>query len=207
MRLAIAGMLTAAFAAFAPAGEASAQDPTAGQLRSPVLVIDSERLYLASAFGQRIAAEVAADSLALGAENRAIEEDLTAEELDLTEKRATTEPAAFRVLADAFDEKVRRIRREQDAKALALSRRQDESRGAFLTASVPVLEAMMREAGAVVVLEQRTVFLTLNAVDITSAAVRRIDAQIGDGSSMTTAPQNDAPQDDARQDAPPETNP
>lgn len=177
-----AGGAALAALALGAAGPVRAQSAGPGtQVRSPVLVIDSDVLYRDSAFGRRVLADVEAERTALAAENRQIEADLTAEERDLTERRATLDPATFRDLADAFDEKVRAIRREQDAKARALSLALEDSRGAFLTAAAPVLEAMMREAGAAVVLERRSVFLSLNLIDITRDAVARIDAELGDG--------------------------
>ncbi len=170
-----------------PPGPAAAQSASsATQVRSPVLVIDSDMLYRDSAYGRRVLASVEAERVALAAENREIEADLTAEERDLTERRASLDPETFRDLADAFDEKVRAIRREQDAKARALSLRLEDSRGEFLTTAAPVLEAMMREAGAAVVLERRSVFLSLNLVDITRDAVVRIDAELGDGTDGGT---------------------
>lgn len=175
-----------------------AQEAPLGQLRSPVLVLDFEQLYMDSAFGRKIAAEVQAGRTELAAENREIEAELTQEERLLTDQRPTLDPDAFRVLADAFDEKVRSIRREQDEKARRLSRRQEGSRDAFLTAAIPVLQELMREAGAAVVLEQRSVFLSLNAIDITRDAVARIDAVIGDGRMLDT-PSDPAPDATPRQ--------
>lgn len=168
----------------APASMAQAQDTSGlgtAQIRSPVLVIDSDMLYRDSAYGRRVIADVEAERVALATENRQIEADLTAEEQRLTEQRPQLDPETFRDLADAFDEKVRAIRREQDSKARALSLRVEDNRGQFLSAAAPVLEAMMREAGAAVVLERRSVFLSLNLVDITRNAVDRIDRELGDG--------------------------
>lgn len=159
----------------------AAQEPRGVQ--SPILVIDSERLFAESAFGQRIADEIEEAGAALAAENRQIETELEEEEKALTEQRPDLDPDAFRDLADAFDEKVRSVRREQETKARALVRRQEAAQVRFLGAAAPVLEDLMREAGAAVVLEQRSVFLSLNAVDITARAVARIDTQIGDGTT------------------------
>ena len=39
----------------------------------------------------------------------------------------------------------------------------------------------MRETGAAVVLEQRSVFISANAIDITDTAIARIDAVLQDG--------------------------
>jgi Skp family chaperone for outer membrane proteins len=158
-----------------------AQAQQLGTVQSPILTVEAERLFVQSQFGQRIAREIEAESAVLAAENRRIEAELTAEEQDLTERRATMEPEAFRALADAFDAKVQDIRRTQDAKTRALNQRREADRVAFLQAAAPVLERLMREAGAAVILERGSVFLSLNATDITEEAVARIDAAIGDG--------------------------
>ena len=152
-----------------------------GVTGSPILTIESNRLFADSAFGQRVAREIEADSAVLSAENRRIEAELTAEERDLTERRPEMEPDAFRVLADAFDEKVQTIRREQDEKGRLLNQKQDASRVMFFNAARPILENLMREAGAAVILERSTVFLSANISDVTDLAITRIDAILGEG--------------------------
>lgn len=161
------------------AGAAASQQT--GIVRSPVLVIDTDQLYATSAFGQRVAADLQARGEALAAENRRIEGDLEAEERSLTEQRKTMTPDAFRVLADAFDEKVTQVRRAQSAKTQALNAQIEEQQIIFLQAAAPVLEGLMRDAGAAVILNARDVFLSVDAVDVTSEAVTRIDRTLGDG--------------------------
>ncbi|MCA0919735.1 OmpH family outer membrane protein [Pseudooceanicola nanhaiensis] len=147
-------------------------------LRSPILTIDSQRLFADSKLGQQIAARVEEETAALTAENRRIEAELIAEEQDLTDKRATMEPKAFRDLADAFDEKVRRIRSEQDTKARALNQTNDASRREFLGRARPALEQLMQEIGAAVILEQRSVLLSAGVIDITDEAISLLDRQM-----------------------------
>lgn len=156
-----------------------------GLPQSAILTIETDRLFSASAFGRRIANEIEAESAVLAAENRRMEAELTAEEKDLTQRRSEMEPDAFRTLADAFDEKVQGIRRTQDAKARALNQKADKARGDFLRAARPVLEALMRETGASVILERSSVFLSANATDVTDEAITQIDAAIGDGAQST----------------------
>ncbi|MEM8732101.1 MAG: OmpH family outer membrane protein [Pseudomonadota bacterium] len=163
-------------------GPVAAQDAGA---QAPILTIDSERFFSESAFGRRIAAEIEAATTDLAAENRRIEATLTKEEQDLTDQRADLPPDEFRSLADAFDLRVQRIRREQEAKARALVDRSDADRLAFLRAARPVLGQVMREAGASVILERASVFFSSNASDITDRAVRLIDASIGDGADQS----------------------
>jgi hypothetical protein len=47
-----------------------------------------------------------------------------------------------------------------------------------------ILGDLMLERGAVAVLDQRIVFLSHSSVDMTAAAVARIDAVLGDGSTV-----------------------
>lgn len=155
-----------------------------GIVQSPILTVESDRLFSDSAFGKRLARELEAESAVLAAENRKIEAKLTAEEKDLTERRPNMDPEAFRVLADAFDEKVNEIRRTQDAKARELNHKRDAERVVYLQSVAPVLEMMMRESGAAIILERSSVFISANVIDITDAAIRRIDNVIGDGSQL-----------------------
>ncbi|MDX1780895.1 MAG: OmpH family outer membrane protein [Thalassovita sp.] len=151
-------------------------------VRSPVLTIDSDRLYAESLYGKRKQSEFEADVVVLEAENRRIEAELTEEEKQLTEKRPGMAADEFRELADAFDAKVQRIRNEQTAKLRNLAQRRDNAQRNFLQAAIPVLEDIMAEAGAAIIVESRSVFLSARIIDVTSDAVARIDERIGDGS-------------------------
>lgn len=158
--------------------------PTAEPSRaviSPVLTIDSERMFRESAFGQRVNREIEEQSTALATENREIEAALEAEERSLTEKRATMELEDFRKLADAFDQKVQRTRSEQAAKNRALSERLEVERERFLTAAAPVLEQLMRNSDAAVILERRRVFVSSAAIEVTGQAIALLDETLGTG--------------------------
>jgi Skp family chaperone for outer membrane proteins len=168
--------------ALAGAGPAPAQTGSAAAM--PVLVIRQDRLFEATQFGRAAEARLEAASAALIAENARIEAELEAEERALTDRRAVLPPAEFRPLAEAFDARVERIRTEQDAKLRELNRSQEADRKRFLEAVLPVLADLMREKGALVILDQQTVFLSLDSIDITDEAVARIDAAIGDGTSL-----------------------
>lgn len=154
-----------------------------GLAQAAILTISAERLFAETAFGRRAAQEIEAESAVLAAENRRIEAELSVEERDLTERRPGMDPEAFRALADAFDEKVQDFRRAQDAKARALGKSNEAAKLEFLKAARPVLEELMRESGAGVILERSSVFLSSNATDVTELAIERIDAAIGDGTA------------------------
>jgi len=184
-RAALALILAIAFAGAVPA---AAQHLTAresglgtGTIVSPVLTIDSDRLFLESAFGRRVASEIEERGAVLAAENRGIEADLEAEEQQLTEIRTTTAPEDFRAMADAFDRKVQDTRQAQAAKGRAINALLDQERDVFLAAAAPVLERLMRDADAAVILERRSVFVSANAIDITQTAITLLNETLGSG--------------------------
>ncbi|QPM89508.1 OmpH family outer membrane protein [Pseudooceanicola algae] len=162
----------------------SGDAPTASQVEpgtlptSPVLTVDSERLFAGSRFGQSLSARLESEAADIAAENRQIEADLAEEERSLTELRGQMEPVAFRSLAEEFDAKVSRIRREREDRAKTFGQSSDMARRQFLSAAEPVLKEIMRDAGAAVMLEQLTVFLSRDVVDITDEAIARIDATL-----------------------------
>jgi Skp family chaperone for outer membrane proteins len=180
--------------ALALAGPGRAQDDTPptdlalGQVQSPVLTIDVDRLFSASLFGQRAAEEIRLASEDLAAENRQIEAALTEEERSLTLRRPTMTPEAFQAEAAAFDEKVQGIRAAQDAKEADLQQALTRHQDAFLQVATPVLGQLMRDSGAAVILDRRSIFLSLGAVDITDRAIGLIDAAIGDGATLDDIP-------------------
>ncbi len=158
-------------------------------VRDSILTIDQDRLFTGSLYGERVAAQIDADTIILKEELRRIEAELVAEEKALTDKRAMMDPDAFRTLADAFDEKVQEIRKAQDVKARALSARMDQERAAYLNLVLPILGKLMEERGAAIVLDRRTVFAVASGVDITDEALQRIDATLGDGKPQDPAPE------------------
>jgi Skp family chaperone for outer membrane proteins len=181
-RIFIRGLLLAATMVAGPghAQQADSATPRA-PISSPILTIDTERVFIESAFGRRVARDVESKGAELSTENRRIEAELAAEEESLTERRDGMTAEAFRVLADAFDQKVQATRQAQAAKGRALNQLLDKEREVFLTAAAPVLEDLMRQSGAAVVLERRSVFISANAIDVTEQAIAMLDETLGTG--------------------------
>lgn len=157
---------------------------------SPVLTIDQDRLFRESAYGRRIEEDLNRLSGQLAAENRRIEAELTEEERLLTEQRPTLDPKEFTARADAFDARVEEIRNRQDSKATDLSRQREIARTDFLRQALPVLSTIMRERGAVAILNAQAIFLSFDTIDITGAAIERIDQRIGRGPGLSPLPEN-----------------
>ncbi|MCA0847632.1 OmpH family outer membrane protein [Salipiger thiooxidans] len=202
MRRALRQSALALALALAGAPLAAQEATRPGVVQSVILTVEFDRLFGESAYGRRVTAALEEEGAAISAENRRIEAALTDEERALTEKRGTVPPAEFRKLADAFDQKVQELRRGQDAKARALGNVSEERRRQFMAAAQPVLADLMKEAGAAVILDERSVFLAADVIDITDTAISRIDEAIGDGSAE--APQGEP---DTQTDVQPEAQP
>jgi Skp family chaperone for outer membrane proteins len=157
------------------AGMAGAQQAQL-ELPPPVLTIDADRLLAESALGRALSDEVEEAARRLAEENRRIEAELLAEERALTERRSMMSSDEFRPMADAFDEKVQRLRAEQDEKERALAELREDGRQRFFQQAVPILSEIVRERGALVLLDRRDVFLSADAIDITDAAIAGMDA-------------------------------
>ncbi len=186
VRAILFGVALAIIGAVLPA--ASQGQDIAPTLHSPILTVDRERLFSRSSYGQSILAEFDAESTALATENRRIETELMSEERALTDSRPTMAAAAFRQKAKEFDEKVVAIREAQDAKARNLVGRREQVQQKFYQDVLPILTEIVRERGAVMVLENRAVFLSADQIDITNEAITRIDTHFQPPSASDTSP-------------------
>jgi len=147
----------------------------------PILTLNDEQLFEQSAWGRRAETEIDAAAAGLAAENRRIEAQLLAEEKSLTDRRPGMDPVAFRVEADAFDQRVTGIRRAQDLKARAILRLRDAERRAFFTAAAPILSEVMRRHGAVAILNARAISVADSQIDVTDEMVALVDQRLGPG--------------------------
>jgi Skp family chaperone for outer membrane proteins len=189
-------LLAAGIAALIGAGAQAAlaqQSPqpapsAAPAFQSPVLTLKQDALFENSAFGKAALAQLEAATQALKAENREIEAGLEEEERNLTVRRQTLPPAEFKTLSAAFDTKVEGIRTAQDSKSRNLNLQLDEARQRLFEQAVPIIADLMRENGAVALLDQSAVVLSLDRIDITDQVIQRLDANL----KPDTAPKDDA---------------
>lgn len=165
----------------------------AQQHTTPIVVVDQERLFQDSRYGQRVLSEIDDRSAALAAENRGIEARLVAEESELTELRATLSVSAFRARADDFDTRVEALRDAQDAKGRDVARFRDEAQQRFYLRIGEVLTGILAERDAQVLLDRRSVLSVIDSVDITDLAIARIDAAFGAGELPDLPAEEDAP--------------
>ncbi len=174
--------LLAGVAAIPPAlGRAQEATPQA------VLTLDQERLFAGSRFGRRVLAAHDEARRALLAENRTLEAQLEAEERDLTARRPGLAPSEFRRLADAFDVRAEDIRARQGAKEQVLRQELGAEQQRFFAAARPVLEQLARDRGAAVIVVPQVILVAVAPIDITDAAIARLDEVLGDGLATSEA--------------------
>lgn len=155
---------------------------------SSVLTIDQDALYLQSAWGQRAQARLEAEGERIAAENERLTEMLSGEEAALTRQRPELDPAEFRRLAESFDIRATEIRRERAQAVQALNAWADADRSAFFRAALPVMGEMMQQRGAAALLDRRTVFVSLEGIDITDDLIEALDVDLGDGDGAVPLP-------------------
>lgn len=147
------------------------------QERPSVLVIELERVFADSQAGQQMTESLRQQHDVFRASVARIQDELVAEEQSLTNQRASMSPKDFRILADSFDSKVRRIRLESDAKEAAFVTAGENARRQFNASVMPILEELRIERGAAMVVERRSIYVMDPSVDITQEVIARLDAR------------------------------
>ncbi|WP_185960867.1 OmpH/Skp family outer membrane protein [Aliiroseovarius halocynthiae] len=172
-----------------PQGAVAQQSET--QPVSQIVTIDRQSLFNLTSYGKRVLASVKAERERLINETRSAEIALEQEERALTDQRAKLDPQSFRVLADAFDSKVSELRREAEVREQGFVKTLESEQSAFFERIGPILGELVRELGAVVILDRRAILLSTSNIDITELAVQRINDRLGDGSEETAVPNPD----------------
>lgn len=167
----------------APGFDSAAQAPASpvGPLpRAPVLIVNRTAVV-----------ENSAPALALRDTERTVREtvqreldtvkaELEAEEQTLTTLKETMDPAEFAERARQFDRRVKEERRDAQERGAALIRFVQEARAALVSALPRVLEALRREAGALVILDSAAIAVADPGLDVTDEAIERYNIEMGD---------------------------
>lgn len=166
------------------AGDRPQDGLSPGTVQLPFVTLDDGRLFSGSRYGQALLAELEAEQKTLAAENREIEADLAQRERQLTDRRPTLAPEEFRSLANSFNSDVEDHRNAQKSKERAIYQRHDEARLRFRDVANQVLAQVMRERGALAIIAEEAIVLGFREIDITDAAIARMDELIGDGADL-----------------------
>lgn len=149
------------------------------QPENGIRLLDEERLFRESQFGQSLRAEVQRIEAEIERENAELVAQLAEEERALTEERALLAPEEFRARADAFDQRVEAIRAERAARLRDLARETDAATQRFFEQVLPIIGVVMDEQGIVALLRRDTVVVSADWLDITPLVLERLDATLG----------------------------
>lgn len=156
--------------------------------QAPILTVDQDVLFAMSDWGKRTQRVLDEEGSKIEAENERLAAQLSAEEAALTEQRGTMDPAEFRKQAEAFDTRATEVRRQRAQVVQDLNAWAEADRTAFYRAALPLMGDMMQERGAVAVLDRRTVFVSMDAIDMTQDLVQRLNVDLGDGTGTVPLP-------------------
>lgn len=143
-----------------------------------VAYLNRDLLFTDSDVGKALIEQNRVVSEELRTELRQIEGELSREEDALVEQRKTDDPDVFKQKAQAFDEKVKKIRAEQDLRVRALRSSLETARFDFYSRADPILRQLMKERGIILLLNQNSVLIATENSDITSEAIARINDQM-----------------------------
>jgi Skp family chaperone for outer membrane proteins len=176
-------------AAFSAAGPAPAQYAAPP---APILVVDLDRALRDSAAGEAMRQSELRERDALQARFDATREALEAEETEMARIRASTPAVEFERRVVAFDRRVRAARREAQEAGAALQARYAAAQRALLEGAQPLLQQLMQERSAVIVLDKAQVLMSLDALNVTELLTQRLDAAHPDATALL-APAPPAP--------------
>ena len=140
-----------------------------------VLVVDLDRAYKSSKFGKLIRKNFELENQSFNEENDAILDSLKREEIKLTKERESLSPENFSKAAKAFDKKAVAIRAVRLEKIRLVDQKFQELKPLFYNQIRPIIEKIMREYDASIILEKNSVIWSLASIDITSLIVERVD--------------------------------
>lgn len=154
-----------------------AQDSTAYpifQQMPTVVSVNRENLIQRSDYGKALIETLVASQQKLRSENDTLLLELEDEERKLTELRKTMAAEDFAPLAEAFDVKVKSVRRLQDQKGVELTKALEAARFRFFRQSERIISQLMKENGIVFVLDANAIWISQGG-DVTNLVIERLN--------------------------------
>jgi Skp family chaperone for outer membrane proteins len=176
--IAAAGTISIAAAAPAAAQQQQAPKPAAGTPAPVILVIDRNAILRASKVGQSIVKQVNAYTAAAEKEFKGQADSLRSQERQLQQQVAILAP-------DVKAKKIKAFQKQQAAFQQKVQARQSQIQGGILQARQqvekalgPILQGILRERHANLLFDRNAVVLGTVNVDITGAAIQRLDQKM-----------------------------
>lgn len=139
-----------------------------------ILIVDRERALAESAPAQFIAAAERRERLALRARHDELQLELETEEAEIAALRDTSTKEVFEARVRAFDVKVREARRTSQRNIEIFQNTFDDARRALSDELEPILQDILSETGASLIVDARNVLAAVPGADVTDEVIRRL---------------------------------
>lgn len=153
-----------------------AQDADDDGLPSQVLIVDMQRIKSDTSAGRDMLAKQTEIRQRIQAGLAERRERLRDEEKRLAEEREKLEPDEFREQVRVFEQQVFANREFSERESRRLQLILSQASGMLKERATAVLAGIMRERNADVLLDSTQIVLSVNSLDITDEAIRRLDA-------------------------------
>ena len=166
----LGGVLAAACLAVAPL-------PSLAQETAPVgiLIVNQARIHLQAAAAQEITREEQARNAALRDAYDRIRSQLRDREREMIDLRATLPKEEFDALAAAFERDVRASRNGVEGNRRLIQGALAQAKEVLALALQNVLVEIMKERGALLILDEKTSIAHAAALDVTDEAIARLN--------------------------------
>ena len=166
-----------AFRRIAAAGAAFAQ---AAAPQAAIIVVDMNRVVAESAAGKSGSTQLKTQVDSAQARAKALSDSLQKEEETLVKARQANSmaPEAFQAKVKEFQTKQNNARTELGTREQAIQRSDAYVRQQIFTAVNPIIQTLLRERGASIVLAREAALAVNPSLDVTAEVVRRLDAAL-----------------------------
>ena len=178
-------LLKAALASFAMLFSGlSIAAPIASAQGTSIVVIDQAKIMRDSAGGQDIVSKVNAIEKTMQAELQPVADSLTTEGNSLEAKTANMTmdamraDAALRAEVEAYAKKAQDFNRQRQVAAAELQATERKAWGDFFTALQPVLQEVVTEQGADLMLDRADVVYSGPSIDVTNSVITKMNAKM-----------------------------
>lgn len=169
-------ILTLAFAA----GTASAQDEAERLPPATIGIIDTQFILINADASQGIRAQIELIRDLYSAEISQLEDELRAQEQELSRQRVILAPEAFDERLELFEGEVDRVQRLVESRNDQMDRAFNEAMGQVRDALLQVVVELSELRGFNVILEQSDILFAVVGLDITDAVIARLNEVLPD---------------------------
>jgi Skp family chaperone for outer membrane proteins len=194
-KLLAAASLAVVATAFGAAQAAPPQPPAGGAPTARILMIDLRRVMAESKVGQSIQRQVEELKKQATQELQGEENELRSEEQQFQQQAAILAPDLKQKRAEALKAKIENFQKKARDRGSLIQGGVIKAQQQVEQALGPILEGIMRERGATILLDRSAVLLAPNAIDVSDVVEQRLDMKMPTVKvELTPLPAGAAPQ-------------